>query len=79
MTPIFSNHKADSASERTTEQGQRMDDCLALIGRHEPLFADDIAAWESQISHQVGGSSFLVIGGAGSIGGQARGLGKDRK
>ncbi len=45
-----------------------MNDCLALIGRDEPLFVEDITAWESQISAQVHTSSFLVIGGAGSIG-----------
>jgi FlaA1/EpsC-like NDP-sugar epimerase len=45
-----------------------MNDCLSLIGRSEPLFADDISAWESQISGQVQERSFLVIGGAGSIG-----------
>jgi FlaA1/EpsC-like NDP-sugar epimerase len=45
-----------------------MNDCLSLIGRDQPLFADDLRTWEPQIAEQVRGSSFLVIGGAGSIG-----------
>jgi len=45
-----------------------MDDCLSLIGRDEPLFVDDLLNAEAQMAEQVRGSSFLVIGGAGSIG-----------
>jgi len=45
-----------------------MDDCLSLLGRDEPLFVDDLGSAEAQISAQVRSSSFLVIGGAGSIG-----------
>ena len=45
-----------------------MDECLSLIGRDEPLFLDDLLQAEAQIRAQVHGSSFLVIGGAGSIG-----------
>jgi UDP-N-acetylglucosamine 4,6-dehydratase len=45
-----------------------MDNCLSLIGRDEPLFVDDLRKAEAQIGEQVRGSSFLVIGGAGSIG-----------
>jgi FlaA1/EpsC-like NDP-sugar epimerase len=45
-----------------------MNDCLSLIGRDRPLFAEDLRTWESQIAQQVRGSSFLVVGGAGSIG-----------
>jgi FlaA1/EpsC-like NDP-sugar epimerase len=45
-----------------------MDDCLPLLGRDEPLFVDDLRKAEAQIGEQVRGSSFLVIGGAGSIG-----------
>jgi hypothetical protein len=45
-----------------------MNDCLPLIGRSEPLFAEDMATWDSRISEQVRGGSFLVVGGAGSIG-----------
>jgi FlaA1/EpsC-like NDP-sugar epimerase len=48
--------------------GIDMDGCLSLIGRSEPLFADDVAVWDSCMSHQVRAGSFLVIGGAGSIG-----------
>ncbi len=45
-----------------------MDDCLSLLGRDEPLFLDDLDNAEAQIREQVHESSFLVIGGAGSIG-----------
>lgn len=45
-----------------------MDNLLHLIGRTEPLFTDDIQAQQSSISAQVKDGSFLVIGGAGSIG-----------
>ncbi|RPJ39659.1 MAG: NAD-dependent epimerase/dehydratase family protein, partial [Planctomycetaceae bacterium] len=45
-----------------------MDNLLHLIGRTEPLFTDDIRAWQSDLSAQIQGSSFLIIGGAGSIG-----------
>jgi FlaA1/EpsC-like NDP-sugar epimerase len=45
-----------------------MHDCLSLIGRTDPLFAEDLRVWEPQMAQQVRGSSFLVIGGAGSIG-----------
>lgn len=45
-----------------------MNDILHLIGRGNPLFDDDVAEWESQITDRIRGSSFLVVGGAGSIG-----------
>lgn len=45
-----------------------MNDILHLIGRVNPLFDDDVAEWESQITDRIRGSSFLVVGGAGSIG-----------
>jgi len=41
---------------------------LKLIGRNEELFAFDIREQEATLSEKVAGSSFLVIGGAGSIG-----------
>lgn len=41
---------------------------LELIGRTRPLFDTDIARHEAELSELVGGSRFLVIGGAGSIG-----------
>ena len=41
---------------------------LELIGRSEALFGADIAAREAELSGLVSSSSFLVIGGAGSIG-----------
>jgi len=41
---------------------------LELIGRDSPLFNMDIAENESQLANTVKSSSFLVIGGAGSIG-----------
>ncbi|MFH1963408.1 MAG: UDP-N-acetylglucosamine 4,6-dehydratase [bacterium] len=45
-----------------------MDTILKLIGRKEELFAEDIREHEDEISGLVKNSSFLVIGGAGSIG-----------
>ncbi len=50
------------------ENWQLVYDCLSLIGRDVPLFREDITAREPQISAQVQEGSFLVIGGAGSIG-----------
>ncbi len=41
---------------------------LALIGRTEPLFDPDLQCHESELREAVSGASFLVIGGAGSIG-----------
>ena len=41
---------------------------LSLIGRDSELFADDIKTYEKELSEKVASSSFLVIGGAGSIG-----------
>lgn len=43
-------------------------DILRLIGRSEELFANDIAAHETVLRGIISESSFLVIGGAGSIG-----------
>lgn len=41
---------------------------LNLIGRTAPLFEEDIASKTKQIEDRVSSSSFLVLGGAGSIG-----------
>lgn len=41
---------------------------LRLIGRDKELFQHDIATYETQLSEIVSGCSFLVLGGAGSIG-----------
>ncbi len=41
---------------------------LSLIGREKELFSTDIAKYEEQLKDIVSGSSFLVLGGAGSIG-----------
>lgn len=41
---------------------------LALIGRTQPLFDEDVSRFEAQLRELVSGSRFLVIGGAGSIG-----------
>ena len=41
---------------------------LKLIGREEEIFKKDISTYENQLSAIVNSSSFLVIGGAGSIG-----------
>ena len=41
---------------------------LQLIGREKELFADDIKNHKKELKETVSSSSFLVIGGAGSIG-----------
>jgi len=41
---------------------------LNLIGRDSELFEDDIKSHEEELSKIVSSSSFLVVGGAGSIG-----------
>ena len=41
---------------------------LGLLGRNRPMFEADIRRHEGELSALVGGSRFLVIGGAGSIG-----------
>ena len=41
---------------------------LSLIGRNEPLFAEDITTYEENLKEVVSSSRFLLIGGAGSIG-----------
>ncbi len=41
---------------------------LNLIGRDEELFSNDVHQYESELKQIVSSSSFLVIGGAGSIG-----------
>ncbi len=41
---------------------------LRLIGRNKELFSEDIAKHEAELSRIVSASTFLVIGGAGSIG-----------
>lgn len=41
---------------------------LPLIGRSEKLFVKDLQRWEENLCDEISKSSFLVIGGAGSIG-----------
>ena len=45
-----------------------MNKVLDLIGRDKELFHADIAEYNKELEHIVSNSSFLVIGGAGSIG-----------
>ncbi|RSD32024.1 UDP-N-acetylglucosamine 4,6-dehydratase [Vibrio pectenicida] len=45
-----------------------MSNVLPLIGRSDALFTLDIENHEAELSHVVSRSSFLVLGGAGSIG-----------
>ncbi|QEC52131.1 polysaccharide biosynthesis protein [Anseongella ginsenosidimutans] len=45
-----------------------MMDILKLIGRKRELFQDDIEIYDNELRSVVSSSSFLVIGGAGSIG-----------
>jgi len=41
---------------------------LNLIGRKKPLFEEDILLYQNKLNEKISGSSFLVLGGAGSIG-----------
>jgi FlaA1/EpsC-like NDP-sugar epimerase len=43
-------------------------DVLDIIGRTKPLFEKDINKHKEELSKKVKGASFLVIGGACSIG-----------
>lgn len=43
-------------------------DILKLIGRNEQLFENDINSNQTELLKVISGSSFLVLGGAGSIG-----------
>jgi FlaA1/EpsC-like NDP-sugar epimerase len=45
-----------------------MDFILDLIGRKAELFTDDISQYDDDLRSTIVGASFLVIGGAGSIG-----------
>ncbi len=45
-----------------------MSNILSLVGRTEALFTQDIERHEAELSRIVSESSFLVLGGAGSIG-----------
>ena len=45
-----------------------MNKILKLIGREKELFEEDINSYSSKLNEIVSNSSFLVIGGAGSIG-----------
>ena len=45
-----------------------MNELLKMIGRNEALFTKDISKYELRLSEEVFKSSFLVLGGAGSIG-----------
>ncbi len=45
-----------------------MQKILNLIGRNKALFREDIKKYDEQLKQIVASSSFLVIGGAGSIG-----------
>lgn len=44
------------------------DQILELIGRDSELFAEDIFSTSNELERMVSSSSFLIIGGAGSIG-----------
>ena len=45
-----------------------MNNILKLIGREKKLFVEDISNYDKILKEIVSSSSFLVIGGAGSIG-----------
>ena len=42
-------------------------DILKLIGRENQLFTEDLINVESDLSRKIKESSFLILGGAGSI------------
>ena len=46
-----------------------IDSLLEMIGRSQPLFTNDLAKHGAEIDDIVASSRFLVVGGAGSIGG----------
>jgi FlaA1/EpsC-like NDP-sugar epimerase len=41
---------------------------MKIIGRNKPLFDEDLTPLRAEIDNMVAGSSFMVIGGAGTIG-----------
>lgn len=45
-----------------------MNSILSLIGREKELFVQDVSIYEHELQQTVASSTFLVIGGAGSIG-----------
>ncbi len=45
-----------------------MNSILSLIGRNKELFVHDISTYDKELQEIVSSSTFLVIGGAGSIG-----------
>lgn len=45
-----------------------MSSVLSLIGREKELFDQDVSNHESELRHIISSSTFLIIGGAGSIG-----------
>ncbi|PHS14927.1 MAG: UDP-N-acetylglucosamine 4,6-dehydratase [Kangiella sp.] len=45
-----------------------MSNVLSLIGREKPLFVDDIGSHEKKLTEIIASSTFLVLGGAGTIG-----------
>jgi len=50
------------------DMGDYMENILFILGRKEDMFAQDVSRFEQQLSSLVKEGSFLVIGGAGSIG-----------
>ena len=46
----------------------RHNDTLALIGRENKLFEDDIDHYKNELINIISKSKFLILGGAGSIG-----------
>ncbi len=49
-------------------RGINLNQILNLLGREKELFIDDISNYEVELKHIISSSTFLVIGGAGSIG-----------
>lgn len=66
---VLSGRYLDSIAKFTLDYTRlNMSNILPLIGRTDALFTQDIAQHEVGLSRIVSESSFLVLGGAGSIG-----------
>jgi NAD(P)-dependent dehydrogenase (short-subunit alcohol dehydrogenase family) len=59
---------ASFIAEELHDMSESQDRILSIIGRTRDLFETDLIDHERQLAERVRGASFLVIGGAGSIG-----------
>jgi len=58
----------DCQDNRVVFKEVSMNQILSLIGRNKELFSKDVSNYNDELKFVVSSSSFLVIGGAGSIG-----------